>query len=1036
MTLEATPGGTMGTCERARLLLLCILMRFISHTLDFIRALVVSIGVAACASGGPGERPAALGEVIPQRMAPAGAGAGDDAPRASNRTQFDSADPSANEGHNGEGSVLGMPEVVPNPAPAEEAFAIVEDATEHAQHPLFALRGEVVFALSPAGFLDAIDISNPTLLRTLDQRAIAGRPRQIYVRDETALVISGPRGEFGARTSSVCAFDVSKPSKLRELGCRELPGSVDTTQLSGDVLYLARYQTAVDCSDCESGLYVSAVDLTDSAALPLLAELTFSSSDRAKLTGARMYVITSSADGPGAVVRALDASDPRALRAGAALMIDGEIRDHAWLDETNGVLRIASSPARGDTRPRIQTFAVASADEVTALGELRAELPAATRLRDVHFDGTRGYLITEPVDAALPAGVRGSHRWLAFDLTAPDTPLQTGGFELPGSAYHAVLQDARVIGLGYDASLDHDRVVISLIDVSDLNNPRVLDSETFGGPLAFYSEQKENRDRPFAVHAEAGLLAIPRVLERAGGSGDAAPDCGGLLGGVQFVDWTGDLLELRGTVDSRSGARQTVMHGPLLIGIRDRALDAFDIADRSAPQLLGALPAAGYATRTVGLPDGRRLLRIAQGWGPALDIIPVKGASQPRSDRQLLVSSLPGAGCESGTAWLGDLALDGDRAYLVYGAPDPAPGQPSGRSYLATLDVSGDKPTLVASSPLDFAPGYAAPGSSIDFGRLVINVGSTLAIGHAGPGWGVAVIDARDPEALAMVDVPIPDGELGTGLIRSGSIVARSHYVPSAKDPARVAFYLDRIDISDPTAPRLLPAINIPGSLLHLDVPSGRAVTVDYRSIVETTSLRDCHAEHPNARFLPDSGASAGTTPTGRCVRMLYSLHLIALDGDSARLLGTALLQDHEGIGAIALGDNRLFAAIGTRYWHGVRPTTAYDDVAPYPPIREIDQALVVVAGTESGLFDSGRLPTPGRTFVGSFPIAARGDQVVISAGAETADRLSVIDTRDPATPEVSEEHQSPGWVRQLTRIGNQFVAVLGPDGLDTFSLE
>jgi hypothetical protein len=1015
-------------------------MRVISNTFELVAGLIAGIALLGCARGGPGDTPETFGNTIGQSRMPADGGVGDAAPTGSKRPRFDSADPSANDGRSGADSVLSVPPVLsPSPAVAGQDFAIVERAAEHAQNHLFALREETVLALSANGFLSAVDISDPNRLRTLGQRAVAGRPLQIYLRDQTALVVSGPRADVGARTSSLCAFDVSEPRTLRELGCLELPGSVDITQVTGEFLYLARYQTSADCSSCEAGLYVSAVDLTDPAALSVASELAFSSSDRAKLAGARMYVITSSDDGPGSVVHALDASDPRALRIGAGLAIDGEIRDRSWLDESDGVLRIASVAAAGDVRPRIQAFAVVSADELTALGELRAELPAEMKLRDAQFDGTRGYLILEPAGGALAGGTRRAHRWLVFDLTDPALPMQAGSFELPGAAYHGVLQGLRVLGLGYDPGFDRDTVTISLVDVSDALNPRLLDSETFGGPGAIYSEPEEQLQRPLAVHAEAGLLAVPRVLERVGGSGDAAPDCGDLWLGVQLIDWTGDVLTLRGVVGSRSGARNTFIQGPRLYGIRDGGLDAFDIGDRAAPQPLGTLPVVRSATRTVGLPDGR-VLRVSRDRQTAtLDITPVKRAPQPRSDGEMSVSALPFAGCKQSAAWLDDLALDGDRAYLVYGPAEDANGQPSGRSYLATLDVAGDVPTLIASTPLDFAPGFAAPVSSLDFGRLMVNVGSTLAIGHAGPGWAVRVIDASDPRNPAAVEVPMPDAEFGTGLVRSGSIVARSHYVPSAEDPTRVIFYLDRIDVSDPRAPQLLPAINIPGSLLHLDAGRGRAVTVDYRSIVETTTLDSCHAEHPNARFLPDPAPSAGGAGTGSCTRLLYTLHLVALQGDSARLLGTTQLQDHEGIGAIALGDNRLFAAIGTRYWHGVRPAGAYDDAwayPSYPSAREIDPTLVTLAGTESGNFESSRLPAPGRMFFGFFPIAASGKRVVVSAGADSLDRLSIVDTRDPTMPELVGEHQSPGKVRQLTRMGSQFVAALGPDGIDTFSLE
>src|SRR5690606_3517225 len=43
----------------------------------------------------------------------------------------------------------------------------------------------------------------------------------------------------------------------------------------------------------------------------------------------------------------------------------------------------------------------------------------------------------------------------------------------------------------------------------------------------------------------------------------------------------------------------------------------------------------------------------------------------------------------------------------------------------------------------------------------------------------------------------------------------------------RVRYYLDRLDLSDPSAPRMLSPVNIPGQVVHYDHRAGVAVTLE-----------------------------------------------------------------------------------------------------------------------------------------------------------------------------------------------------------------
>lgn len=459
----------------------------------------------------------------------------------------------------------------------------------------------------------------------------------------------------------------------------------------------------------------------------------------------------------------------------------------------------------------------------------------------------------------------------------------------------------------------------------------------------------------------------------------------------------------------------------------------FDIADASRPQKQASAALAVAVDKTVPL-DGKRVLRIG---GHGLDVVSTVGLGAPALVQNLLPLA---PGLEDKLAGsdikLEDVATTDAAVFALYRA-EPTDFSSRGSSHIVMFDTPPDAPvSLRTTIDLPEDATWERYGMTLDFGSLLVASGSTLVAAQT---WNAGtpeqprlqqslrVIDLADPEAPRSVDVSMPLGPT-TRLLTSGSIVARSRYRRSEADPTRVRFYLDRIDISDPGKPVLLPSINIPGSVAAYDAEHGRALTVDYRQLEDMLTQKDCHAAHRNAFFMPNPGQPEDMTAQGTCTRIAYSFKLIAFEDETVRVLGELALDEGEAVGAVALGEDRVFAYVAADYWLGVHPDVRYESRWPYPPTSVVAQSLVVISGLSSGEFATGRVALPGSDFWEHFPVAASGTQALVSSGRLGS--VVAVSAERATQPTLSDAIEVGGEARQISVLGDSFVVALGPDGV------
>ncbi len=165
-------------------------------------------------------------------------------------------------------------------------------------------------------------------------------------------------------------------------------------------------------------------------------------------------------------------------RAGGA--VEGYLLNQYAMDEYDGYFRIATTTSDNGCNLYVldqYLNQVGSANDIVT----------NERIYAARFSGDRGYLVTyENIDPLF-----------VLDLSDPANPTVTGQLELPGfSNYLHVVDENTLLGIGYDTEdmyvRDHDGnetsigtrtggIKLSLFDVSDPNNPQLLDEYVTGG---------------------------------------------------------------------------------------------------------------------------------------------------------------------------------------------------------------------------------------------------------------------------------------------------------------------------------------------------------------------------------------------------------------------------------------------------------------------------------------------------------------------------------------------------------------------------
>ncbi len=190
----------------------------------------------------------------------------------------------------------------------------------------------------------------------------------------------------------------------------------------------------------------------------------------------------------------LDGTDISYRASGA---VKGNILNQFSLDEYEENLRIATTYYSYKHDVDVSSVYVLNKD-LQLIGQLE-DIAYDEQVKSVRFMGDTGYIVT----------FRNTDPLFTLDLSDPTAPKTVGEVKLPGfSSYLHPVGDGLVVGLGYDGddeSADFSSIKVSLFDVSDLKNPKEVDTFV----LKNVYSQALNDPKAFIYYPEENLIGFP-----------------------------------------------------------------------------------------------------------------------------------------------------------------------------------------------------------------------------------------------------------------------------------------------------------------------------------------------------------------------------------------------------------------------------------------------------------------------------------------------------------------------------------------------
>jgi hypothetical protein len=373
------------------------------------------------------------------------------------------------------------------------------------------------------------------------------------------------------------------------------------------------------------------------------------------------------------------------------------------------------------------------------------------------------------------------------------------------------------------------------------------------------------------------------------------------------------------------------------------------------------------------------------------------------------------------------------------------------RMTVYVVDLSdGSAPRAVGS--------FSANGADNDYITGIVQTDNALLVGRQSggyyntgdtPRYFYDVFDLADPSAptkASTFEVPASVASYGWGYfaagcmidmgwgwygggnsqLTDGDLLVTQHSEPVPGDQHRVKYFLDRVDVSDPQHPRLLPQINIPGSVVHFNADTNELVTIDQQETLEATAnFSDCYARGYYGYYesTPDS-----------CRVVRRSLNSLVIEGDKAVRKSIVQLDGDRRTTSIAVSNNRIFYTTSafpiSRYYDG----SAESASGQTPNVPKLEPVTLETLTLDGGVL-TGQAPVQLRELPeGSYyygQLYARDERVF-----EIYDNtVTVLDTLDPEAP-TRLERELPLWGCASLEVANDTAyCAAGQRGVEVIDL-
>lgn len=729
--------------------------------------------------------------------------------------------------------------------------------------------GDRAYVLSEASGLHILDLQDPAKIKILGHKALDGAPFEMYVKGSSVLVMVRDQFFFDESekawksASSIVRLNASRPDKIQKVDEVRLLGRVSDSRMEGERLYVVAYEDG-RCFDCDDQkrVRVSSLLAKDGTAVSKVDEVVFEQNRRFPRTptayfGQKQVFVampTNSTAGEGTtrlLHRAAVNWESGDLKGLEAIRVEGRILSRWQMNQEDDVLRVFSQPTRWDLEPKLETFKL-DGEKATMLGAIDVKLPEPEDLKSARFDGDRAYLIT----------FRRTDPLFTFDLKDPKAPKQLGELEIPGWVYHMEPRGDRLLGVGYNGEFAKERLSLTLFDVSELAEPKVLSRVDFGGDEADFAEGQDQIHKSVKFIDDKNLILVPYGSRYAKNDDDSDMDepssmeswdpgmvakkeygridCGDQgSSAIQLFDWNKDELKRRGKAPVMGGARRSFLHRNRLIALSDSEVAAYNIDDRDKPTQLSRKTIASRAHQLLVM--GEHTVRISgggRGEGRQLEVVKNAQVAGVEVVSSLSLGALDENACSDGRdVRVEELFAHGDNLYISYRTWDSSYRQMN----IAVVSLKDVKKPKVLGS-LEVESGYASPtykmGPVRVLSRVFGAVGDRVVVAGVRRDWDEATEQRELTTVFSLLRVDpvkglIKEAELrrdhtryAGGLIPAGNELGSWHARKTDK-PGKLKFYYDRFYV-DAQGKFRHQAVNVPGAPVGRDSVHRRLLTMNF----------------------------------------------------------------------------------------------------------------------------------------------------------------------------------------------------------------
>ncbi len=420
-----------------------------------------------------------------------------------------------------------------------------------------------------------------------------------------------------------------------------------------------------------------------------------------------------------------------------------------------------------------------------------------------------------------------------------------GTVTIPGEVWNILpAPSSRIFALGNnnDDPVEGQSVSLTYLDVTNPAAPAVLGTSQFGQGWAW--TPAAGTFKAFTMDATQGLVVIPF-------SGWDQTQAA-YTNGLQLIQFTPTSETTASAARTKGWVERGIFVGNRLVSLSDTALAVVDYSNPEAPSVVTELTLARNVVSS--RPTGTTVAEVSSDWwdndvtSSEVRVLPLANADETSDTGNIPSVSVAGVDAH--------VFNNGSLSYVVTNVQVPCPSNDTCRAEQVTV--------------LDLSSGTAVPRGSI---RLPIDPWGWYGWGWFGFYWWdwftgpemlqfdndaiafrrweptydangnyvstntlLYLVDLSNPDApkLASTTIqPDPQGWWGNMQV-VGTTIYTSHYdwvqQPTSGSDGLVAYYIDALDLSDRSNPRVGASINVPGMLVGADANDASLLyTMDYR---------------------------------------------------------------------------------------------------------------------------------------------------------------------------------------------------------------